>query len=124
MATYTRRTCTCCGLRDIQPRMIQTEKMVLTGRSKTGVNGATVLGAAMGSKKSARSLESHIFNAGQRDYYRKRKVWMCQNCYNQEIKENKEKEKKQSEDRKHAAVSILVWVGFIAFALILFNFGM
>jgi len=89
MAQYTKRTCVNCGLRDIQPNMRQKEIYAESGRSKKGVSGSTVTGwLVFGNKKSARSVVDTVFNNNQRTYYRKRKVWLCGNCYGKVRSEN------------------------------------
>lgn len=81
MAQYTKRTCVNCGLRDIQPNMRQKEIYAQSGKSKKGFSGSTVVGSMLGNKKSSKSIADSILNNNQRTYYRKRKVWLCGNCY-------------------------------------------
>lgn len=80
MATYTNRTCSSCGIRKPQPEMHRKEIYVETGNSRTGVSGATVIGFALGNKKSTNSMGSWLFNSGQRTYKRKKTVWVCGPC--------------------------------------------
>lgn len=80
--TYTNRTCHECGIRKPQPQMVSKEIYVETGKSKTGVSGATFVGSMLGDKKSSNSIGSWLFNSGQRTYKRKRKVWLCSGCKN------------------------------------------
>jgi hypothetical protein len=79
--TYANRTCNKCGIRKPQPEMYHTETFVDTGRSKQGVSGATFLGATLfGSKKSYDSLTRWLFNTNQRNYKRKKMIWLCGDC--------------------------------------------
>ncbi|WP_439150463.1 hypothetical protein [Sulfitobacter sp.] len=78
--TYTKRTCNECGRRDIQPNMFQKEITYNSGSSKRNVGVTTFLGAALGDKKSTRSIADSIFNTQGRTYTRRRKVWLCREC--------------------------------------------
>jgi hypothetical protein len=80
MATYATRSCNQCGVRKPQPEMKQTEMYVKTGKSKTGISAATVVGIFAGNKKSGNSFRSWLFNSGQRSYTRKKTVWLCNSC--------------------------------------------
>lgn len=80
MATYANRTCNKCGIRKPQPQMYQREVYVETGKSKTGVSGATWIGVLSGDKKSGSQVRNWMFNNGQRTYKRKKQVWMCGAC--------------------------------------------
>lgn len=81
MATYANRTCCNCGIRKPQPEMYQREVYVETGKSKTGISGATLFGAFVaGDKKSGTQFRNWMFNNGQRTYKRKKQVWMCGVC--------------------------------------------
>ena len=77
MAEYTKRTCHKCGKRDIQPHMKQIEIEYTSGSSKSGVSGATVVGAVLGHKASERAIGRTIFNSSKRNYKRRKKVWVC-----------------------------------------------
>lgn len=82
MANYTNRTCHVCGIRKPQPQMFNKEIYTEVAKSKTGVSGATFVGSMLGDKKSSKSINSWLFNSGQRTYKRKKKVWLCGNCKN------------------------------------------
>lgn len=77
---YSKRTCNQCGYRDIQPKMVQREISYNSGSSKRSFGVTTVLGAALGDKKSTRSIVDSIFNTQGRKYTRKRKIWLCRGC--------------------------------------------
>jgi hypothetical protein len=79
-ATYAIRTCVSCGIRKPQPNMYQKEIYVETGKSQTGISGATWVGVFSGDTKSGTQVRNWLFNNGQRTYKRKRKVWMCGVC--------------------------------------------
>ena len=91
MAKYTNRTCVNCGIRRPQPEMYQKEIQVVTGKSKKTASGATVFGAFMGDEKSSKSIRDAIYNTNQRTYTRKRKVWVCPDCYG-DVKSEKDTE--------------------------------
>jgi hypothetical protein len=80
MATYANKTCTNCGIRKPQPEMYQKEVYVETGKSKTGISGATLFGTFAGDKKSGSQVRNWLFNNGQRTYKRKKVVWLCGSC--------------------------------------------
>lgn len=80
MNEYAKRTCHKCGIKRPQPEMVRSQVYSESGKSKTGVSGATWVGAFLGSKQSTRSVGSWLFNAGQRTYSRKREVWLCPSC--------------------------------------------
>jgi len=50
---------------------------VESGQSKSSITGATILGAAAGSRSAKRALERTVFGAANRTYLRKREVWRC-----------------------------------------------
>jgi len=80
---YATRTCVNCGIRKPQPYMVQKEITYKSGNSKRGVTGATWAGYLLGQKKAERAVHQTLFNTQQRNYYRKRKVWMCPECASQ-----------------------------------------
>ena len=77
--SYTKRTCTECGWRDIQPNMRQVEIEYVSGSSKQKADIWTWLGAGPGNKVAERALQ-RAYTGGHREYKRRRKVWVCQNC--------------------------------------------
>ena len=48
-----------------------------TGQSKASLSGATIIGAAAGSRSARSSIVRTLFNTGGRTYYRQREVWCC-----------------------------------------------
>ena len=80
MATYANKTCVNCGIRKPQPEMYQKEVYTETGKSKTGISGATLVGTFFGDKKSGTQVRNWMFNSGQRTYKRKKVVWLCGSC--------------------------------------------
>lgn len=81
MATYANRICSTCGIRKPQPQMYQKEVYVETGKSQTGISGATLVGVFLGEdKKSGTQFRNWLFNNGQRTYKRKKKIWLCGIC--------------------------------------------
>jgi hypothetical protein len=83
MNEYTKRTCNKCGIKRPQPDMHYVVSYVQTGRSKQGVSGATFLGATLfGSKRSYDTIVRWLFNTNQRNYQRKRMIWLCSSCDN------------------------------------------
>ena len=81
MATYANRICSHCGIRKPQPQMYQREVYAETGKSQTGISGATLFGTFVaGDKKSGAQFRNWLFNNGQRTYKRKKKVWLCGVC--------------------------------------------
>ncbi len=71
------RTCHFCGIRAPQPEMIRDEIYAESGQSKSSITGATIIGAAAGSRSAKRALERTVFGAGNRTYLRKREIWRC-----------------------------------------------
>jgi hypothetical protein len=53
---------------------------VKTGNSKSGISGATVVGAVLGHKASGRAIGRTIFNSSKRNYTRNKTVWECGGC--------------------------------------------
>lgn len=81
MTAYANRICTNCGIRKPQPHMYQKEIYVETGKSQTGISGATLAGVFLaGDKKSGKQFRDWMFNNNQRTYKRKKKVWLCGIC--------------------------------------------
>jgi hypothetical protein len=50
---------------------------VEAGQSKASLSGATIIGAAAGSRSARRSIVRTLFNTGNRTYFRQREVWCC-----------------------------------------------
>lgn len=80
MATYAKKTCSVCGIIDIQPNMHQIEVERQAGRSQGGVSKRTIIGALFGNKESSRAMKRKIFNSSKRTYHSKKKVWVCAKC--------------------------------------------
>lgn len=80
MARYTNRTCSDCGIRKPQPQMYQYETCVQVGKSKAGVSTSTIVGTFLGDKKSENAVNRWLFNTNQRNYKRKKTVWLCDSC--------------------------------------------
>jgi len=60
-----------------QPEMTRQIIFVETGQSKASLSGATIIGAAAGSRSARSSVIRTVFNTGGRTYYRQREVWCC-----------------------------------------------
>jgi hypothetical protein len=80
MAKYANRTCHSCGIRKPQPQMYQYETYVQVGKSKSGISTSTVVGSLLGDKKSENVVNRWLFNTNQRNYKRKKTVWLCESC--------------------------------------------
>jgi hypothetical protein len=80
MARYALRTCERCGIRKPQPEMLRKEIYSETGKSLPGVSGFTWFGLLLGDRKSVHSINRWIFNTSQRNYKRKKQVWICDDC--------------------------------------------
>ena len=80
MGNYVNRTCSCCGIKRIQPYMVSMKVEVESGKSTSSMSGSTVLGALIGEKSSYRSIIRSIFNTSQRTYTRNVVKWYCQDC--------------------------------------------
>ena len=80
---YAKRTCNICGIRRPQPEMHRVEKTVHTGNSKRSLSAREVVGASIGQKRSQKSLLNWLFSPNSRKYTRKREVWMCGACAQQ-----------------------------------------
>lgn len=80
MGEYTKRTCYCCGKRDIQPNMTQISIDYRSGSSNAGVTFGTFVGAAFDDKKSKRQVNNWFWGNSKRQYRRTRKVWVCPDC--------------------------------------------
>lgn len=74
---HANRTCHFCGIRAPQPEMIRQQIYVESGKSKSSITGATILGAAAGSRSAKRALERTVFGAGNRTHLRQREIWRC-----------------------------------------------
>ena len=74
---HARRTCHFCGVQAPQPEMTRQTIFVETGHSKASLSGATIIGAAAGSRSARSSIVRTLFNTGGRTYYRQREVWCC-----------------------------------------------
>lgn len=71
------RTCHFCGVRAPQPEMIRDEVHVESGQSKSSITGATIIGAAAGSRSAKRAIERTVFGSANRKYVRRREIWRC-----------------------------------------------
>jgi hypothetical protein len=74
---HARRTCHFFGAHAPQPEMKRQTIFVETGQSKASLSGATIIGAAAGSRSAWSSLIRTLFNTGGRTYYRQRGVGCC-----------------------------------------------
>lgn len=74
---HARRTCHFCGAKSPQPEMTRQTIFVEAGQSKASLSGATIIGAAAGSRSARNSIVRTLFNTGGRTYYRQREVWCC-----------------------------------------------
>jgi len=75
---YSRRTCTKCGYKDIQPNMKQVDIQVKSGKSEAGLSKRALAGAFLGeSKKSQRQVGNWLSGNTKRQYYRNKTVWVC-----------------------------------------------
>ena len=102
---YTRRTCSKCGYRDIQPNMRKRTLTYESGSSESGVSKRTWLGVFLGDKSSGRAVKRNWFNSSKRKYYRNRNVWMCKKCAG---KEDASAKRQKRIDR---------WTGFVIVVL-------
>jgi hypothetical protein len=83
--------------------MRQKEVYGESGKSKKGFSGATVAGSILSNKKSSKTIADSLLNNNQRTYYRKRKVWLCDGCYN------------KVSSRKPGDTSWIKWALFLGF---------
>jgi hypothetical protein len=110
---HARRTCHFCGAKAPQPEMSRQNIFIESGQSKASLSGATIIGAAAGSRSARSSLVRTIFNTGGRTYFRQREVWCCDDT---SCLESAREASRQS--RKTRGVPI--WVGVVA--VIVFGF--
>ena len=80
MNEYAKRTCSNCGLKLPQPQMNQRIVSVQVARGKRGLSTREVVGTLVGSKKAKNSLFNWLFAPNVRNYTRKQKVWLCDDC--------------------------------------------
>jgi len=114
---YSTRTCTSCGVRDIQPNMIQTTMEYRSGHSTTGLHGRTVA-LSLFSDKAAKKTWSYIAAPNKRVYTRRRKVWVCPSCYDEAERIAKENAKREKSNSIIAAIIMVpliliagIWLG-------------
>jgi hypothetical protein len=69
---HAKRTCHFCGVQAPQPYMSRETIFVETGQSKALLSGATIIGAAAGSRAARSSVVQAAFNTGGRTYLRQR----------------------------------------------------
>mgnify|MGYP005987481539 CR=1 FL=1 len=77
--SYTKRTCTQCGYRDIQPNMKQISENYTSGYSQKAISGRSIAGAFLGDPRAQRQNGDWLFGNTKRKYTRNRKVWVCKN---------------------------------------------
>jgi hypothetical protein len=108
---HARRTCHFCGAQAPQPEMTRQTIFVETGQSKASLSGATIIGAAAGSRSARSSVIRTLFNTGGRTYYRQREVWCCDdpNCLGAAAEASRQSRKTRG---------VPVWVGVAVVALI------
>lgn len=75
--SYTKRTCTVCGFRDIQPNMTQKTVKAKSGQSKAGAGMNTWAGYLIGDKASVKAVNKTIWGTNTRNYTRNKQVWVC-----------------------------------------------
>lgn len=98
MNAYAKRTCSRCGIRDIQPKMIRTTIRSEAGRSKRSLTPLTFFGALLSDKKSVAAVKERLFNSNQRTYYSSRDIWLCEECSG--VAANRRKEQEKAEQRR------------------------
>lgn len=105
---HARRTCHFCGVQAPQPEMTRQTIFVETGQSKTSLSGATIIGAAAGSRSARNSVLRTLFNTSGRTYFRQREVWCCDDpaCGEAAVKASRQ-------SRKIQGVPILVGVAVV-----------
>lgn len=101
---HARRTCYFCGVQAPQPEMTRQTIFVETGKSKASLSGATIIGAAAGSRAARNSVVRTLFNTGGRTYFRQREVWCCDDptCVEAAVKASRQSRKSRG---------VPIWVG-------------
>lgn len=80
MNEYAKRTCSNCGLKLPQPQMNQRVVSLQVARGKRGLSKRELVGTLVGSKKAKNSLLNWLFAPNVRNYERKQKIWLCDEC--------------------------------------------
>ena len=108
---HARRTCHFCGAQGPQPEMTRQTIFVETGKSKASLSGATIIGAAAGSRSARSSVIRTLFNTGGRTYFRQREVWCCDQstCVGAAVEASRQSRKRRG---------VPVWVGVAVVAVI------
>jgi hypothetical protein len=108
---HARRTCHFCGVQAPQPEMTRQTIFVETGQSKASLSGATIIGAAAGSRSARSSIIRTLFNTGGRTYYRQREVWCCDDpaCVDAAVEASRQSRKTRG---------VPIWVGVAAVAVV------
>ena len=75
--SYTKRTCSKCGYRDIQPNMKQITETYTSGHSQKAISGRSVVGAFLGDPRAKKQNGDWLLGNTKRKYTRNRKVWVC-----------------------------------------------
>lgn len=101
---HARRTCHFCGFQAPQPQMTRQTIFVETGQSKASLSGATIIGAAAGSRAARNSVVRTLFNTGGRTYFRQREAWCCEDptCVGAAVEASRKGRKKRG---------VPIWVG-------------
>lgn len=76
---YTKRTCHKCGLRDIQPNMVQKTIKVESGQSKASAGANTWAASFLGDKSATKAVNKSLWGTSNRKYTRNKQVWECGN---------------------------------------------
>jgi hypothetical protein len=108
---HARRTCHFCGAQAPQPEMSRQTIFVKTGQSKASLSGATIIGAAAGSRSARNSVVRTLFNTGGRTYYRQREVWCCDDltCVGAAVEASRQSRKTRG---------VPIWVGLAVVAVV------
>lgn len=108
---HARRTCHFCGIQAPQPGMTRQIIFVETGQSKASLSGATIIGAAAGSRSARNSIVRTLFNTGGRTYFRQREVWRCNDpaCIGAGAEASRQSRKTRG---------VPIWVGVAAVAVV------
>jgi len=108
---HARRTCHFCGVQAPQPEMTRQTIIVETGQSKASLSGATIIGAAAGSRSARSSIVRTLFNTGARTYYRQREVWCCDDptCIDAAVEASRQSRKTRG---------VPIWVGVAVVAVV------
>jgi ribosomal protein L12E/L44/L45/RPP1/RPP2 len=114
----TKKECAVSGKRYPVDDMQKFEIEVETGKSQSGISIMTFIGALVGNKASINAIKRKFFNSSQRNYYRKKTIWISnEHIESAEAKNLLSRKTTNEKSKGNGGCLTVIIYGFIIFTL-------